>query len=65
MKSGLPFMGVRVPVMRWTAKAVFGRHPPGSARTWQATILALWREAAYREARHAAIELAVHRPLPG
>ena len=63
MKSAMPFLGVRVPVMRRTARAVFGRHPPPSAEVWQATILALWREAKYREQRYAAIELAVHRPF--
>ena len=63
MKSAMPFMGVRVPVMRRTARAVFDRHPPGSAGVWEATILAIWREAGYREQRYAAIELAVHRPF--
>ncbi len=63
MKSAMPFLGVRVPVMRRTARAVFNQRPPGSAEAWRATILALWREAAYREQRYAAIELAVHRPF--
>ena len=62
MRSSMPFMGVRVPVMRRTATAVFNRHAPASAGDWRATILALWREARYREQRYAAIELAVHRP---
>ena len=63
MKSAMPFLGVRVPVMRRTARGVFDRRPPPSAEVWQATILALWREAGYREQRYAAIELAVHRPF--
>ena len=63
MKSGMPFMGVRVPVMRKTARAVFDRYPPAGAGEWRATILALWREATYREQRYAAVELAVHRPF--
>ena len=63
MKSAMPFMGVRVPVMRKTARAVFDRHLPAGADEWRATILALWREAGYREERYAALELAVHRPL--
>ena len=41
-------MGVRVPVMRETARAVFERYPPACAGNRQATILALWREATYR-----------------
>ena len=56
-------MGVRVPVMRKTVQAVFARCPPVGADEWRATILALWREAAYREQRYAAVELAVHRPF--
>ena len=38
------------------------RTPLACAVAWRATILALWREATYREQRYAAIELAVHRP---
>ena len=56
-------MGVRVPVMRKTALAVFERYPPAGAGGWRATILTLWRQAKYREQRYAAIELAVHRPF--
>lgn len=63
MKSAMPFLGVRTPVMRRAARAIFDRLPPPSAAAWQATILALWREAGYREQRYAAIELAVHRPF--
>ena len=36
---------------------------PADTGDWQATILALWREATYREQRYAAVELAVHRPF--
>ena len=63
MKSSMPFMGVRVPVMRKTARTVFDRHPPDDSDEWRATILALWQEAKYREQRYAAVELAVHRPF--
>ena len=63
MKSSMPFMGVRVPVMRKTAQAVFDRYPFSGADEWRATILALWRQATYREQRYAAVELAVHRPF--
>ncbi len=62
MKSAMPFMGVRVPVMRKVARTVFDRDPPNSAEGWQSTIRALWHEATHREERYAAIELAVHRP---
>ena len=63
MKSTMPFMGVRVPVMRKTARAVFRSHPPRSGAEWQATVRTLWREARFRELRYAAIELVVHPPF--
>ena len=63
MKSAMPFLGVRVPVMRKAVRAVFDRPPPPTLEVWRATILALWREAEHREERYAAIELAVHRPF--
>ena len=63
MKSSMPFMGVRVPVMRKTARAVFDLYPPARAGDWRATILAQWREATYREERSAAVELVLHPPL--
>ena len=62
MKSSMPFMGIRAPVMRRTARAVFNRHRPGIPGDWMATILALWREARYREHRYAAVELVLHPP---
>ena len=62
MKSAMPFMGVRIPVMRKTARTAFDGDPPASFDEWRAAILALWHEATYREERYAAIELAVHRP---
>ena len=63
MKSNMPFMGVRVPVVRRTTRSVFNNHPPTTTDVWQATIRTLWREATYREERYAAVELAVHRPF--
>ena len=63
MKSAMPFMGVRVPIVRKNARAVFTEHPPASFHDWRATIRALWHEATHREERYAAVELAVHRPF--
>ena len=57
MKSAMPFLGVPTPVMRRLARTVFGAYPLTDAATWQATALTLWREAAHREERYAAIEL--------
>ena len=63
MKSAMPFMGVRIPVMRKIVRTAFNGDPPTSAEGWQSTIRTLWHEATYREERYAAIELAVHRPF--
>ncbi len=63
MKSAMPFMGVRVPVMRKASRDVFNRYPPADQGEWQDTILEIWYDATYREERYAAVELTVHRPF--
>lgn len=60
MKSAMPYRGAGVPQTRKLAGAALRRHPLADADTWQATILALWDEAAYREERYAALALARH-----
>ena len=57
MKSDMPFLGVGVPQCRRIAGSVFRVHPLPDARAWEAAILDLWREAAHREERYAAVEL--------
>jgi len=59
MKSAMPFLGVPAPATRRSVRAALAAHPldPGD---WRAAVLTLWREAAYREERYAALELA-HR----
>ena len=57
MKSDMPFFGVGVPQCRRIAGSVFKAHPLPDARAWEAAILDLWREAAHREERYAAVEL--------
>jgi 3-methyladenine DNA glycosylase AlkD len=57
MKSVMPFRGVAAPAQRALYKTVFAAHTIADAATWRATALTLWREAAYREERYAAIEL--------
>ena len=61
MKSDMPFHGVTVPRVREIARALARRHPFACPERWRATILALWRQAARREERYAAVELLVHR----
>jgi 3-methyladenine DNA glycosylase AlkD len=57
MKSAMPFRGVTAPAQRALYRAAFAAHLVADASTWRATALTLWREAAYREERYAAIEL--------
>ena len=57
MKSTMPFRGVRAPQQTGALRALFAAHPLHSADTWRATVLALWREAGYREERYAALAL--------
>jgi 3-methyladenine DNA glycosylase AlkD len=57
MKSTMPYLGVAAMPLRQVCKAAYaGLAWPDSA-TWQAAVLAIWRGAAYREERYAAIEL--------
>ena len=57
MKSEMPYLGVTVPECRRIAGSVFRMLPLTTADAWETAILALWRAAAYREERYAAIEL--------
>ena len=57
MKSAMPFLGVGVPQCRRIACSVFKAHPLPDARAWEAATLDLWRRAAHREERYAAVEL--------
>jgi len=61
MKSAMPYLGVPKPVRALALRPVLaGRTLPDPA-SWTATVLALWRDAAYREERYAAIDLTGHR----
>ncbi|MDE0408653.1 MAG: DNA alkylation repair protein [Alphaproteobacteria bacterium] len=57
MKSAMPCFGVSVPQCRRIAGSVFRAHPLPDAPAWKAVILELWRKAARREERYAAVEL--------
>lgn len=62
LKSEMAFLGVRVPVVRQTTNSVLARPDLTlDEDEWQATILELWDEAAYREHRYAALAVARHR----
>ncbi|MFF1879856.1 DNA alkylation repair protein [Pseudarthrobacter sp. NPDC058196] len=61
MKSSVPSLGVRVPDVRRIAAQATAGFPPTSAAGLRATVLELWRTAAFREERYAAIDLTGNR----
>src|SRR5205814_423014 len=62
MKSEMPFRGVQRPERKELATRLFAEHPLPTVNTWQTTVLALWRDADYREERYLALDLSAHRP---
>ena len=58
MKSAMPFLGVPSPILKREMSALAKQHPPADAEVWHDTILALFREATYREEWYAALNLA-------
>ena len=57
MKSAMPYRGVSSPEQKAIWKRVFPAHPLSSREQWQRVALTLWRDAAFREERYAAIAL--------
>jgi 3-methyladenine DNA glycosylase AlkD len=67
MKSALPFHGIPAPLRRKLTAEAVKAHPCQTTAELAATMLALFREARFREERYAAVELprlsAAHRQL--
>jgi len=61
MKSEMPFRGVPKPERGTLLKEVFAEQVLPDRVSFRDTVLALWREAEYREERYAAITLSGHR----
>jgi 3-methyladenine DNA glycosylase AlkD len=61
MKSVMPYRGVAGPEQKAIWKAAFAAHPLSSMKEWQQGVLTLWRGAAFREERYAAIALSDFR----
>ena len=57
LKSEMPCLGVQLPPLRAACRDVTSGRSFESFDIWRDTVLALWREAEYREERHAAIYL--------
>ncbi len=60
MKSEMPYRGIPSPELKALLRPLLANHPLDE-ETWQATVLALWDEAGFREERYAALALARHR----
>lgn len=65
MKSSMPFLGVPAPAQRVACRQAIAAHPLTTFEEWTGAVLTLWREATYREERHAAITIADHRQYAG
>jgi 3-methyladenine DNA glycosylase AlkD len=57
MRSTMPFLGVRVPVVRRIVRTAAAADPPAGPAAVLASATTLWREAGFREERYAATEL--------
>ena len=58
MKSAMPFRGVQKPMRRKLFRETLNAHPIAGKSVWREAVLELWRNAAYREERYIALELA-------
>ena len=58
MKSEMPFRGVQKPLRRKLFGEALQAHPIADKHAWSDTVICLWRNAAYREERYMALELA-------
>ncbi len=61
MKSAMPYRGFTSAELRSVLKPLLAEHPPESRAAWDTTVRGLWDDAAYREERYAALEVARHR----
>ncbi|HEY6880892.1 MAG TPA: DNA alkylation repair protein [Polyangiales bacterium] len=61
MKSAMPYHGVSAANVRTVCREVFTDYTFETAEAWRADVLALWRNADFREERYAAIALSGHR----
>ena len=57
MKSAMPYHGVSATDLRRVCREAFAGCDFASPDAWRRAVLALWREARFREERYAAIEL--------
>ncbi|MBT2133230.1 DNA alkylation repair protein [Croceibacterium sp. LX-88] len=61
MKSAMPYLGVSAVPLRKVCRNLFAGLAWPDTSAWQADVLAIWRNAEFREERYAAIELTGER----
>ena len=61
MKSTMRYHGVRMPQVRAAAVSTFAKAEFKSCNEWRSEVLAVWRDAKFREERYAAMVLAADR----
>ncbi len=61
MKSAMPYRGVTSALLRAICRTTYAEHPLGDRTEWEACVLTLWDDAAFREERYAALALTTHR----
>ncbi len=61
MKSAMPYLGVRAPAVKLLCRQAYAEYRLSDRGAWESTIRTLFDEAAYREERYAALNLAAHR----
>ena len=61
MKSAMPFLGVGAVPLRAACQRAFSRIEIPDFVSWKDTVLAIWREARFREERYGAIQLCADR----
>lgn len=61
MKSAMPYHGVKLPVVRKTARALFAELAFADRAAWEASVRGLFHGAEFREERYAAIVLLAHK----
>ena len=62
MKSELAYHGVPAPPRQALTTRLFADHPLADKADWLDAVLALWRDAEFREERYCAIALVAHQP---
>ncbi|HEY7265658.1 MAG TPA: DNA alkylation repair protein [Trebonia sp.] len=62
MKSSMPFLGVPTPARTAALRPVLAGRPLTDPATWRGTVRTLFRDAAYREERYAALAIARRYP---